>query len=129
MPKQKLYEVRVHNPRTDMQEVDYGHKLAVDSTGNWVMEIIGQNPRIVSVAKDNVEEVLPHTISVAFKDNGTHYAYFAEKDKYQVGDLFILDSTHGRQIVEIVAVDTKAARATKDFKPKAKLIIEGVLND
>lgn len=124
--ERKLYEVSVFNPTTRQREVKYGHKLAVDSSGQWVMELIGEAHPIISVPKTDVEEVRPHTIDITFENRKGVYQYLAEKGKYNVGDFFIFDGLYGRAIVEVVAVDTKSDKATVEFTPRAKLVTEPV---
>ena len=119
MTTKKLYEIKQDD------KVLFGHKLTTNSSGLWVMEIKGSGD-VICVDKANVEEVMPHTIRIQFDRNKQTYEYLAENGKYQVGEFYILDSFLGRAIVEIVAVDTKSARATAEFKPLAKLNVEKV---
>lgn len=120
MTQKKLYEIKQDG------ETKYGNKLAVDSNGNWVMELIGGTGGIISVPKTSVEEVRPHTISISFEKGKTKYAYLADKGKYQVGEFYIFDSRYGRSIVEVTAVDTKSSSAITEFTPIAKLLTEKV---
>jgi len=113
----KLYEIRYENNSL------YGTKLAVNSRGEWVMEVKGTG-EVISVNKCSVEEVMPYTIGVQFDAGKTIYHYTSEKGKYSVGDVCILDAPMGRAIVSIVAVDTKSQSATKQFTPLAKLVTE-----
>lgn len=113
----KLYEIK-HEGQTL-----YGHKLAVNSAGKWVMEIKGTGA-VLAVDKSEVEEVMPHTISIQFDKGKQTYAYLAEAGKYKVGELYVLDAPYGRSIVQVVAVDTKSVQATKQFEPLAKLVTE-----
>lgn len=102
----------------------YGHYLATNSQGEWVMEVKGSN-QIVAVAKDKVEEVLPYTISVKFNDSGTVYSYLSEKDKFPVGFYLVKAlSFEGWQIAQVTAVDTKSNKATKEFAPIGKLAVD-----
>lgn len=113
----KLYEITTADGKL------YGHKLAVNSQGHWVMEVKGTGT-VLAVDKNNVEEVMPHTISVQFDSSKQAYAYLAEAGKYKVGELYVLDAPYGRSIVQVVAVDTKSVQATKQFEPLAKLVTE-----
>jgi len=113
----KLYEIK-HEDQTL-----YGHKLAVNSAGKWVMEIKGTGA-VLAVDKSEVEEVMPHTISIQFDKGKQAYAYLAEAGKYKVGELYVLDAPYGRSIVQVIAVDTKSVHATKQFEPLAKLVTE-----
>lgn len=102
----------------------YGHYLATNSQGEWVMEVKGSG-QIVAVAKNKVEEVLPYTISVKFSDSGTTYSYLSEKDKFPVG-FYLVKALHsdGWQIAQVTAVDTKSNKATKEFAPIGKLAVD-----
>jgi hypothetical protein len=113
----KLYEIQ-HERKTL-----YGTKLAVNSRGEWVMEVKGTGD-VISVDKGFVEEVMPYTIGVQFETGKTTYHYTSEKGKYNVGDVCILDAPMGRAIVNVVSVDTKSQSATKQFTPIAKLVTE-----
>jgi hypothetical protein len=113
----KLYEITTAAGKL------YGHKLAVNSQGHWVMEVKGTGT-VLAVDKSNVEEVMPHTISVQFDSSKQAYAYLAEAGKYKVGEFYILDAPYGRSIVQVIAVDTKNVQATKQFEPLAKLVTE-----
>lgn len=111
----KLYEINM------IGQVLYGTKLAVNSKGQWVMEVKGTG-EILAVNPSAVEEVLPHTIGVRFDAKGIVYHYLAEASKYKVGDLFVMDAPDGRAIVQVVEVDSKSTHATKQFTPLAKLV-------
>lgn len=113
----KLYEIK-HEGQTL-----YGHKLAVNSQGQWVMEVKGTGA-VLAVDKKDVEEVLPHTIGVQFDSTKQTYSYLAEAGKYKVGEFYILDAPMGRAIVQVTAVDTKSSHATKQFTPLAKIVTE-----
>jgi hypothetical protein len=113
----KLYEIR------HLEKTLYGHKLAVNSQGLWVMEIKGSG-EVLSVDKSCVEEVMPHSIGVQFETGKQVYHYLADAGRYQAGEFYILDAPHGRAIVQVVSVDTKNVNATKEFKPLAKLTVE-----
>jgi hypothetical protein len=113
----KLYEITLAGKPSL-----YGHKLATNSQGQWVMEVKGTG-EVIAVDKSSVEEVMPYTISVSFGNghNNKQYAYLAEAGKYSVGDLFLIDAPLGRAIVNVTGVDTKSASATVQFNPLAKL--------
>ena len=112
----KLYEIAVDGKKL------YGHKLATDSQGHWVMEVKGTG-EVLAVDKACVEEVLPHTIGVQYETGKMVYSYLADAGKYQVGEFYILDAPSGRVIVQVTEVDTKSVSATKEFKPLVKLIV------
>lgn len=113
----KLYEI------SRGTETLYGHKLATNSQGQWVMEIKGTGD-VIAVDKATVQEVLPYTIAVQFESGKQTYSYLAEAGKYQIGDFYILDAPNGRAIVQVTGVDTRSAAATKQFTPIAKLLTE-----
>ena len=113
----KLYEI------SHGTETLYGHKLATNSQGQWVMEIKGSGD-VIAVDKANVQEVLPYTIGVQFETGKMIYSYLADAGKFKEGEFYILDAPHGRAIVQVVEVDTKSAGATKQFTPLAKLLTE-----
>jgi hypothetical protein len=110
----KLYEIKQNG------EVCYGHKLAVNSQGQWVMEVKGTGT-VIAVDKASVEEVLPHTVGVQFETNKTVYHYFAEKGAVEKGAFYIVDLM-GRAIVQVTDVDTKNVDATKTLNVLAKLL-------
>lgn len=102
----------------------YGHYLATNSQGEWVMEVKGSG-QIMAIAKDKVQEVLPYTISVKFVDSGTTYSYLASKDQFPVGFYLVKAYSHdGWQIAQVTAVDTKSNKATKEFAPSGKLAVD-----
>ena len=102
----------------------YGHYLATNSQGEWVMEVKGSG-MIMAIAKDKVQEVLPYTINVKFVDSGTTYSYLANKDQFPVGFYLVKAYSHdGWQIAHVTAVDTKSNKATKEFAPIGKLAVD-----
>lgn len=115
-----LYEIKL----SLIEEPVYGHYLATNSSGQWVMEQKGTG-KIHTVDKADVQEVLPYTIGVQFISDGgvgKTYSYFADKDKYQVGQVFVM----GNSLVTVVDVDTKSKSATKDFKPTVEILTKKV---
>lgn len=116
MTDTKLYQIT-----TPENTVKYGHKLAVDSTGKWVMEIKGTG-EVLSFEKDLIEEVMPYTVSVQFETGKLFYSYLADKDQVELGAFYILDAPLGRSIAQVIKVDTKSPIATKEFRPLAKLL-------
>ena len=117
----KLYKVTRGN-----KNVVYANYLTVDSDGNWVME--GKSGEgVFCTSKDNVEEVLPHTISVQYLGTTTkEYSFKSEKDKYKVGDVLWIRQDHGDAVVIVTEVDTKSKSATKDIDVRAKFVTESV---
>ncbi len=119
MSAKKLYEITTANG------TEYGHKLAVDSTGKWVMEIKGTGA-VLAMDKNKVAEVLPYTIGIKFLGNKTMYQYLAEVGTVEVGGLYLYESLYGMAFVHIVEVDTRITTATTHFKPIAKIKMEVV---
>lgn len=110
-----LYEWKDENKNTV-----YGTKLATDSSGNWVMEVKGTG-NVVSVPKGSVEKVMPYTVSVRFSTTEKTYAYLSEAGKVDKGDFVLTNAPSGFAIVQVVAVDTKSASATKELEVLKKL--------
>lgn len=119
MATKKLYEINTINGKV------YGHKLAVNSRGEWVMEIKGTG-EVVSYNPKAIEEVLPHTIGIRFlhTSNKTTYHYLAPKDAFKVGSVHAIENSNGISLVMVMEVDTKSTLASVEFKPFAKLVTE-----
>lgn len=104
----------------------FGHKLAVNSTGQWVMEVKGSGA-VVAVDSRNIEKVMPYTIAIQYKEGGTVYHYFNEARDLVENDFFInstaFDGGGGfsYQIGRVVAVDTKSESAKAELKYFKKL--------
>jgi hypothetical protein len=115
-----LYEV------TQGKDTQYATKLAVNSAGKWLMEEKGTGNTLV-VDKENVQEVMPHTITVKRGTSSKSCSYFADAGVYTVGDFYITDGASGSTqektfaIEQITGVDTKSKHASKEFKPIAML--------
>ena len=123
MATNKLYQITHTISDSVAKSVSYGHKLAVDSTGKWVMEIKGTG-EVRSFDKSVIEEVMPYTISVQFKEGQQVYSYLANKDQVELNAFYIFDAALGRAIAQVVKLDTKSPAATTEFKPLAKLTTE-----
>jgi hypothetical protein len=118
MATNKLYQINISEATAK-----YGHKLAVDSTGKWVMELKGTG-EVRSYDKSLIEEVMPYTVAVQFESNKQVYQYLANKDQVELNAFYIFDSPMGRAIVQVTKLDTKSSAATVEFKPLAKLTTE-----
>jgi hypothetical protein len=107
----------------DSTDSVYGHYLATNSSGKWVMEEKGTG-KIHTVDKASVQEVLPHTIGVQFLDGGVGktYSYFAEKGQFNVNDLYVINNS----LAVVVAVDTKSKQATKSFEPTLRVVTQTI---
>lgn len=115
MTEKKLYQIN-----TPLDAVKYGHKLAVNSAGKWVMEVKGTG-EVITCDKNDIEEVMPYTVSVQFETGKQIYSYLGNKDQLELNAFYLFDSPVGRCIAQVVKLDTKSPTATKEFKPLAKL--------
>ena len=115
MTEKKLYQINI-----PVNTVKYGHKLAVNSAGKWVMEIKGTG-EVITCDKDDVEEVMPYTVSVQFQTGKQIYNYLAEKGSVELNAFYIFDAPLGRAIAQVIKLDTKSPAASVEFKPLAKL--------
>jgi hypothetical protein len=115
MTEKKLYQIN-----TPLDAVKYGHKLAVNSAGKWVMEVKGTG-EVITCDKNDIEEVMPYTVSVQFETGKQIYSYLGNKDQLELNAFYLFDSPMGRCIAQVVKLDTKSPVATKEFKPLAKL--------
>lgn len=100
----------------------YGHYLATNSQGSWIMEVKGSGT-ILAVDKAKVVEVLPYSLGVQYCAGGTVYNYLAEKDKFTLG-FYLYETSSGWQVVRVVKLDTKSNKATKEFTPIGKLPVD-----
>jgi hypothetical protein len=129
MAEKKLYQINISTVGVltaaagmthTVFTVKYGHKLAVNSAGKWVMELKGTG-EVITCDKDDVEEVMPYTVSVQFQTGKQIYSYFAEKGSVELNAFYVFDAPLGRAIAQVVKLDTKAPAASVEFKPLAKL--------
>lgn len=120
MTDKKLYQINTHDIPAHSYTVKYGHKLAVNSSGKWVMEIKGTG-EVITCDKDDVEEVMPYTVSVQFQRGKQIYSYLAEKGSVELNAFYLFDSPMSRCIAQVVKLDTKSPTASVEFKPLAKL--------
>lgn len=113
-----LYEIYFDNS----EETHFGTKLAVNSKGQWVMEVKGSGA-ITAVDPKNVRKVVPFTVGIQFGPKGTVYHYLAEEGEYKLGDFLIVDgySQGAYQIAHVVEVDSQSDRATKELKYYKKI--------
>jgi hypothetical protein len=106
----------------------YGIGLAVDSTGQYVLEM-KDGSGVRSFAKKEVEVVMPFTFSVQFNGVGTEYSYLGKEGTVKVGDLLLKqDGTKGITIAKVTAVNTKSDKATKYFDG-VKIVTESIDNE
>lgn len=117
MADKTLYEIKTTSGTI------FGHKLAVNSQGMWVMEIKGTG-NVVAVDKETVSKVVPYTIGVKYTEGGTVYHYIASADDGWKADDFAICLPYGAggyQLARIVAVDTKSDKATAEFNPLKRI--------
>lgn len=117
MADKTLYEIKTTSGTI------FGHKLAVNSQGMWVMEIKGTG-NVTAVDKETVSKVVPYTIAVKYAEGGTAYHYIASaEDGWKVDDFAICLplGAGGYQLARIVAVDTKSDKATAEFNPLKRI--------
>lgn len=126
MTEKKLYQINIQETPAFSYTIKYGHKLAVNSSGKWVMEIKGTG-EVITCDKDDVEEVLPYTVSVQFETGKQIYNYLAEEGSVELNAFYIVDvpyltqySPVGRYIAQVVKLDTKSP-AAEEIKLLAKL--------
>lgn len=114
MADKTLYEIKIDDKTTV-----FGHKLAVNSQGKWVIEMKGSG-QVIAVDKDSVSKVVPYTIAIKYTEHGTAYHYIANADDgWKVDDFAIClpYGSGGYQLARVVAVDTKSDKATAEFNP------------
>lgn len=117
MSDKTLYEIKI------LSGPVFGHKLAVNAQGRWVMEIKGTG-NVVAVDKGIVSKVVPYTIGVRYTEGGTVYHYIANADDGWKADDFAICLPYGAggyQLARIVAVDTKSDKATVEFNPLKRI--------
>lgn len=114
-----LYEFELDGKTT------FGSKIATNSNGLWVMEVKGSG-EVITVEKTKVEEVVPHTVGVKFigTPDTTHH-YTAPKGKFDLG-FYLFENHNGPSLVQVVELDTKSKKATKEFTPTLKFVTEAV---
>tara|TARA_R110000765_G_scaffold414740_1_gene515409 strand:- start:296 stop:850 length:555 start_codon:yes stop_codon:yes gene_type:complete len=116
----KLYEINTNGVST------YGAKLAVNSSGDWVMELKGTGA-VVSVPKENVKEVLPYSVEVEFTQGKAGlYSYLARKEDWVAGDLVIIPNTSGvARVIKVNSASRSASRWITGVKLQGSFITAG----
>lgn len=114
----KLYEFEVEGKKL------FGTKLAVNSEGKWVIEAKG-SAGVYALDKDELQEVIPYSILVQGHYSKEKVHMMAEKDKFKVGECYLVENTSGFAIYRVCQVDTKTT-TTKTFSPKLKIVTESV---
>ena len=113
-----LYEI------TKGKKTLFGSKLAVNSAGEWVMEVKGTG-EVISVTKELVTEVLPYTVSIKFiNSHNTPYHYFATEGQYAVDDLIVVDGGFAR-VSEVGTTSRKATKWLTGWKVSSEYVASG----
>ena len=115
MNNDSLYQILARTPET------YAKYLATNSAGKLVMEVQGTG-EIVTVAKTDIEEVVPYTVGIKFVSGNsttTTYHYFSNKGDVDKGDLITIKDTG---LAVVVSVDTKNKSATKHLEGKKAMM-------
>lgn len=93
-------------------ELGYAKFLAYNQKNEAVVEF--KNGDIKAVLKEQLEEVIPYTVSVTFTDGGESYAYFAHEGAVKVGDFVIgVGARSAFGLCKVVGVNTKSRGAVK----------------
>jgi hypothetical protein len=103
---EKLYEVNGKNR--------YGVFMAENSRGEAILEM-KDTGQYEAFAYSAISKVMPYTFDVMFNGKGTVYSYKGTAGSVAVGDLLLVKGDAGLSVVEVVAVDTKSEKATKNF--------------
>lgn len=103
---EKLYEVNGKNR--------YGIFMAENSRGEAILEM-KDTGQYEAFAYSAISKVMPYTFDVMFNGKGTVYSYKGIAGSVAVGDLLLVKGDAGLSVVEVVAVDTKSEKATKNF--------------
>lgn len=104
-----LYQTKEETPR-------FGTKLAVNTSGKYVLEMKGSGEVLV-FDKNDVEEVRPYTVQATYPGSGKTGSFVAVKGSVDKGDLIILSNG---TLIKITALDTKS-NVTASLKGAVKL--------
>jgi hypothetical protein len=108
MAKDAIYKLNL-----DSDQEIYANYRGTDSTGNWLMERIGDGGGIIVVSKEKCEEVLPFTFSVRMGGREQHFV--GEAGKLKKGDILLYTAggvdNFAFAIVKNVDTKSKGARA------------------
>lgn len=87
-----------------------GERLVIDGKV-WVMKLLDGAIMALNTHDVAIEKVMPYTVDVAFVNgnNGT-YSFLSSAGEVAVGDLLCLKGYPN--LAEVVAIDTKSAKAT-----------------
>lgn len=101
-----LYEMQIAEAGNSTR-MAFGHRLAVNSQGMWIMEERGTG-LVHVMPKELVIEVMPYTVGIKFIGGSRVYHYYAKEGQVNVGDLVMLDKGGAQSFAEVVEVDTKS---------------------
>lgn len=119
MEKQKtLYSLILDDGSTG-----YGVHVGTNSENKYLLEVKGSG-KIVVRSKDEIEEILPYTVSLSI--NGSDVHYISEPGKLNKGD-YVIYNLNGKniEVAKVSGVDTKNKTARSKFKG-LKLVTEEV---
>jgi hypothetical protein len=111
MTNDELYRIL---PKGNRKE-DFGKCVGTDSKGRLIIET---KTGIAAYSKDDLEVVMPYTVTIQFTRDGAHYSYFATEGELEEGELFIITThsvvsdVHGR-FAKAIKINTKSKAATK----------------
>lgn len=100
----KLYVTKEETPR-------YGHILATNSAGKFVMELRGSD-EMITIEKNMVEAVMPYTVDVKFigASKDEPYSFFSNAGDLAAGDLIYMPKYN--YFGYVMKVDTRQEKAT-----------------
>lgn len=103
MSSNPLYKVK--------SEETYGFVVGKDSRGRLLLEIKG-NGNIRAFDKEEIEEVLPYTITVKY--NGFTEHYLTEEGLYEKGDILLIQDDDDFVLARVVEVNTRQKQASEE---------------
>jgi hypothetical protein len=119
MTKDAIYKVTLESE----QEL-FANYRGTDSSGNWLMERIGDGGGIIVVSKERCEEVLPFTFSVRMNAREQHFV--GEAGKLKKGDILLYTAggvdNFAFAVVKNVDTKHKGAKAWEG----ARLVTEAI---
>lgn len=92
----------------------YGVHVGTNSENKYLLEVKGTGGIVVR-SKDEIEEILPYTISISV--NGSDIHYISEPGKLNKGD-YVIYNLNGKniEVAKVTGVDTKNKTARGKFK-------------
>ena len=108
-------------PQSDTEKA-YGHKLAVNSEGHWVMETRASNPEVCLVDPTLVEKVMPYTVTLSHlkAETGVKKYYISFEGQVSVGDLILLKTGIIMHVDEVDSKIEAAERKLEGFRLQAE---------